>query len=53
MVIYDKDVILSGDDYKIQANTLDADRSFKLLKTGQLNNFCLMIIKKHEVLQDI
>tara|TARA_B100000575_G_scaffold291597_1_gene297921 strand:+ start:1139 stop:1615 length:477 start_codon:yes stop_codon:yes gene_type:complete len=33
----DKDVILSGDDYKIQANTLDADRSFKLLKTGQLN----------------
>ncbi len=33
----EKNIIFSGKDYNIKANKLDADRSFKLLKTGQLN----------------
>ncbi len=33
----EKNIVFSGKDYNIKANKLDADRSFKLLKTGQLN----------------
>ena len=33
----EKNIVFSGNDYKIRANKMDADRSFKLLKTGQLN----------------
>tara|TARA_B100000989_G_C19435194_1_gene424813 strand:+ start:352 stop:858 length:507 start_codon:yes stop_codon:yes gene_type:complete len=33
----EKDINFSSDEYEISANKLDADRSFKLLKTGQLN----------------
>ncbi len=33
----EKNIVFSGDDYNIKANKLDADRSFKQLKTGQLN----------------
>ena len=33
----EKNIVFSGEDYNIKASKLDADRSFKLLKTGQLN----------------
>ena len=33
----EKNIVFSGDDYDIKASKLDADKSFKLLKTGQLN----------------
>lgn len=33
----EEDIVFSSNEYDINANKLDADRSFKLLKTGQLN----------------
>ena len=33
----EENIVFSGKDYNIRASKLDADRSFKLLKTGQLN----------------
>lgn len=33
----EENIIFSSDEYDINAKMLDADRSFKLLKTGQLN----------------
>lgn len=33
----EKNIVFSGNDYAIKASKLDADKSFKLLKTGQLN----------------
>ena len=33
----EKNIVFSGNDYDIRASKLDADKSFKLLKTGQLN----------------
>lgn len=33
----EENILFSSNDYDINANKLDADRSFKLLKTGQLN----------------
>ncbi len=33
----EKNIVFSAEDYNIKASKLDADRSFKLLKTGQLN----------------
>lgn len=33
----EKNIVFSGEDYEIRAKKMDADRSFKLLKTGQLN----------------
>ena len=42
----EKNIVFSGNDYKIRANKMDADRSFKLLKTGQLNGNFLFEDKK-------
>ena len=33
----EKNIVFSANDYDIRATKLDADKSFKLLKTGQLN----------------
>ena len=33
----EENIVFSSDEYDINAKMLDADRSFKLLKTGQLN----------------
>jgi len=30
-------IVFSSDDYNIRAEKMDADRSFKLLKTGKLD----------------
>ena len=33
----EEDIVFSSNEYDINANKLDADRSFTLLKTGQLS----------------
>ena len=32
-----KNIVFSGNDYDINASKFDADKSFSLLRTGQLN----------------